>query len=169
MSFSTLQRHAPQVLKRDGVAKTIPGYDSVDYFQKTVGWTDEPANDTARRKGPVPQPVSEEMREEFTAAVFEEGKPVAELRKQFDASFFPKSRGQSKLDTIKKASATARKLAELIADVDDLPEKYSRKLVADLGALRAHLDDMAEPIKDKVSKAKARANKRALRAHGIEG
>ncbi len=168
ISYSTIQRHAPQVLKRDGVAKTIPSYDAIDYYQKTVGWAekDTPAND--RPKGKVPKALSEEKREEFVAAVFEEGKPVAELRKRFDADFFPKAKGQTKLETLRKANAAAHKLATLLADIDDLPAKFSRKLVSELGELRASLDDLSEPIKEQVTKAKARANKRALRTHGIE-
>lgn len=169
MSYNTLERHAPQVLKRDGVAKTIPGYEAIDYFQKTVGWTDEPANDTESHRRAVPLRVSDEVRDELTTAVFDEGRPVAELRKQFNDAFFPRNREQRELDTVKRASATARKLAELLADIDGLPEKYSRKLVADLGALRADLEDLAEPIKDKVAKSKARATKRALRSHGVAG
>ena len=54
--------------------------------------------------------------EELSTAVFEEGRPVAELRKQFDPVFFPKPKGAKKLEAIKRADAAARKLVEALPE-----------------------------------------------------
>src|SRR5690606_31541985 len=174
ISYSTLDRHAPQVLQRDGVATRIPDYDALEYYHRTVGELEavteadeEAANDDPerpRRRGRVPQIPSPELRQELEDAVFNEGQPLGELRRRFDQHFFPKPKGAEELDRIKRANATARKLAELLAEIDGLPEALVRKLEAELGKLRAQLDDLAEPIKDQVAKATARANKRALKA-----
>lgn len=175
ISYSTLERHAPAVLERDGVARTIPSYDSLDYYQRTVGEleatqtvvegddVEEAANDTPRRRGRVPQAPTPELRREFEEAVFDEGQPLTELRKRFDPHFYPQPKGAEELDRIKKASATARKLAELIAEIDGLPQSQVRKLEVELGKLRANLDDLREPLQDKVARATARADKKALR------
>lgn len=176
ISYSTLERHAPQVLDRDGVANTIPSYEAIDYFHKTVGEFDDPparhaANDgegeeelTIPRRGRVPLPPTPELRREFEQAVFDEGQPVGELRKRFDAQFFPRPTGADELDNIRKASTTARKLAALIVEIAGLPEKQVRRVEAELGKLREALDDLVEPLEERVAKATARADKKAIRA-----
>jgi hypothetical protein len=166
VSYNTLERHAPQVLERDGVATKIPSYDALDYYHRTVGElerdeVDEAANEAPRR-GKIPQLPDPELRREFEEAVFNEGQPVSELRRRFDPHFFPKPKGAEELDRLKKASATARKLAELIAEIEGLPEAMIRKLEGELGKLRSALDELAEPMKEKVERATAKANKRAL-------
>jgi hypothetical protein len=174
ISYNTLERHAPAVLERDGVATQIPDYEALEYYHRTVGELEvhvddeEAANDDPerprRRTGRIPQLPSPELRQEFEEAVFNEGQPLGELRRRFDPHFFPKPKGADELERLKKASATARKLAELLAGIDGLPETQVRKLEAELGKLRTQLDELAEPIKEKVVKATARANKRALEA-----
>ncbi|NVB41311.1 hypothetical protein G6O69_25965 [Pseudenhygromyxa sp. WMMC2535] len=178
VSYSTLERHAPDVLERDGIARKIPSYDALDYYERTVGDLErysqvsdpgedgdgEAANDAPRRRGPVPQAPSPELHRELQDAVFNEGQPLAELRKRFDPHFFPQPRGAERLDRIKKANALARKLAEILAEIEDLPEPQVRKLEAQLGKLRATLEELAEPLKEKVARARARADVRAEEA-----
>lgn len=175
ISYSTLERHAPTVLERDGVARKIPSYESLDYYHKTLGELEqvpeldgeEAANDgPARppRRARVPQLPDEGLRREFEDAVFNENQPLGELRRRFDPHFFPKPKGSEKLDQIKKASAAARKLAELVTEIDGLPDSQVRKLEAELGKLRTRLDELAEPIKERITKATKRANKKALEA-----
>jgi ElaB/YqjD/DUF883 family membrane-anchored ribosome-binding protein len=175
VSYSTLERHAPQVLERDGVATTIPSYDALDYYHRTVGELEAVADNSEpaanedpeqprRRVARVPQLPGPELRQEFEDAVFNEGQPLGELRRRFDPHFFPKPKGAEELERIKKANGIARKLAELLTEIDGLPDTQVRKLEAELGKLRTSLDELAEPIKDQVLKATARANKRALKA-----
>lgn len=168
ISYSTLQRHAPQVLSRDGVAKTIPSYQAIDYFSRAVG-DEEPANDPeplpGKKKAP---PRAGEHFQELSSAVFDEGQPVTELRKRFDPVFFPKPKGAEKLATIQRANGAARKLAELLPDIDGLPESQVRKLEAELGKLRSKLDELAEPLKDKVAKAQKRLKAPRVRSAARE-
>ena len=37
ISYHTIERHAPQVLSWDGVAKTIPSYEAIDYYSRALG------------------------------------------------------------------------------------------------------------------------------------
>lgn len=169
MSYRTLERHAPQVLTWDGVAKTIPSYEAIDYYAKAMGPAandGDDADDDAPRPAPRPanRRATPERMEELQNAVFDEGRPVAELRKQFDNVFFPKPKGAEKLGVINKANAAARKLADVLPDIDGLPESQVRQLEAQLGKLRTKLDELAEPLKEKVAAARAKARKSAAAA-----
>lgn len=166
LSFHTIRSHAPEVLEWDGVARVIPSYEAVDYFSRAVHEYGEetgvveptpdappPANRPPRgKKGPE----AGEMLGEVKAAVFDEGQPLAELRKRFDPVLFPRPKGAEKLDAIQKASAAARRLAELLPDIDGLSEKRVQKLENELGALRQELDALAEPLKEKIERATAK-------------
>jgi hypothetical protein len=173
ISYSTLQRHAPQVLARDGVAKTIPSYQAIDYFSKAVGDVDvddddDAANDAPPRNKKKPPPRAGEHLNELSTAVFDEGQPLGELRKRFDPVFFPKPKGAEKLAVIQKANGAARKLAELLPDIDGLPEGQVRKLEAELGKLRNRLEELAEPLKEKVAKAQKRLKAPRVRSAARE-
>ncbi len=168
ISYSTLERHAPAVLDRDGIAKTIPSYEAIDYYSKVV---DTPANDAGddeddeaprpRRASKLPPPrVTDEVVSELRTAVFDEGQPVAELRKRFDPIIFPQPKNAEKLAVIQRASAAARKLAELLPDIEGLPESQVSRLESQLGKLRTDLEQLAEPLKEKVARAQKRARKR---------
>lgn len=160
MSYRALEQHAPQVLTWDGVAKTIPSYEAIDYYAKAMGPS---ADADAGEDAPAPRPKSRratpERMDELSSAVFDEGRPVAELRKTFDPIFFPKPKGTEKLGVINKANAAARKLAELLPDIEGLPANQVGALEVQLGKLRTKLDELAEPLKAQVAEARAKARK----------
>jgi hypothetical protein len=162
ISFSTLQRLAPNVLKWDGVEREIPSYQAVDYFSRAMGTADAPdraANDAAAAP-PPPREVIKELRH----AVFDEGQSVAELRRRFDPILHPKPAGAEQLDTINKAMAVARKLAELLPDVDGLTDKRMATTEKALGGLRQELEELAAPLREKLERARKRTAKKAVRA-----
>ncbi|MCH9686896.1 MAG: hypothetical protein K0V04_36010, partial [Deltaproteobacteria bacterium] len=159
MSYSTLQRLAPNVLKWDGVEKEIPSYQAVDYFGKAMGQSNrgaKAANDTR----PVPPPPPREVIKELRHAVFDEGQSVAELRRRFDPVLKPKPAGAEQLEIIAKALAAARKLAEILPDVDGLTDKRVATTEKALGALRQDLEEVAAPLRDKVDRARKRVAKK---------
>ncbi len=165
ISYNTIQQHAPEVLEWDGVAKAIPTYDAVDYFPRAVGPAndpepegDEPAPPAKGRKA-VAAPRDPDLVREMKAAVFDEGQPVAELRKRFDPVLHPRPKGADRLELLTKASACARKLAELLPDIEGLPEKRARKLEEELGAQRENLEGPAEPLREQVARAQKRLQK----------
>lgn len=161
MSFSTLQRLAPQVLKWDGVEREVPSYQAVDYFSKAMGQADRgarAANDTP--SPPPPREVIKELRH----AVFDEGQSVAELRRRFDPILHPKPAGSEQLEIITKAMSAARKLAELLPDVEGLTDKRIATVEKALGGLRQELEELAEPLKEKIERTRKRAAKKAVGA-----
>jgi hypothetical protein len=162
ISFSTLERLAPNVLKWDGVEREIPSYQAVDYFSRAMGSADAPAraaNDAAP-SAPPPREVIKELRH----AVFDEGQSVAELRRRFDPILHPKPAGAEQLEIIHKAMAVARKLAELLPDVDGLTDKRVATTEKALGGLRQELEELATPLRDKLERARKRTAKKAVRA-----
>lgn len=159
LSYHTIQSHAPEVLEWDGVAKEIPSYDAVDYFSKAIG---PPANET-ESESPAPRrqaaPRDPDLLKEMKTAVFDEGRPVAELRKRFDPILHPRPKGAERLEVLNKASACARKLAELLPDIEGLPDKRIKRLEEELGSLREHLEELAEPLREQVARAQKRLQK----------
>ncbi len=158
ISFSTLERVAPQVLSWDGVAKTIPSYEAVDYLGRAMGLppVDEAGEPKARRGREEPAPPRELIKE-LRTAVFDEGQTVAELRKRFDPMLHPKPKGAEKLELITKAGGLAKKLAELLPEIDGLSDKRVASIEQALGGLRQELETLAEPLREKLERSKKRA------------
>ncbi len=159
ISFSTLERVAPQVLSWDGVAKTIPSYEAVDYLSRAMRLPpergpDEEAKPRRRPDGPEPP---RELIKELRQAVFDEGQTVAELRKRFDPVLWPKPKGTDKLELLARANGYARKLAETLTEIDGLSDKRVAALEQQLGGLRQELDALAEPLREKLERGKKRA------------
>lgn len=158
ISFSTLKRLAPSVLTWDGIEKEVPSYQAVDYFSKAMGGKG-PGRSQAANEAPSPPP--REVIKELRHAVFDEGQSVAELRRRFDPILRPKPEGAEQLETINKAMASARKLAELLPDVEGLTDKWVVGTEKALGALRQELEDLALPLREKLDRARKRVAKQA--------
>jgi hypothetical protein len=144
-SFSTLQRLAPAVLQWDGVEREVPSINAVDYFGKAVKAANAPPQPGRKPKQP-PREVIKELRQ----AVFDEGQPVGELRKRFDPILRPKPVGAEELEVIGRALSTTRKLAELLPEIEGLTEKRVALVEKTLGSLRQDLEDLAEPLREKL-------------------
>lgn len=162
VSFSTLQRLAPSVLKWDGVEREIPSLQAVDYFSRAMGAASTPADDRAANDAAASAPPPRELIKELRHAVFDEGQSVAELRRRFDPILHPKPAGSEQLETITKAIAAARRLAELLPDVDGLTDKRMAVTEKAIGGLRQELEELAAPLREKL--ARKRTAKKALRA-----
>ncbi len=153
VSFSTLQRLAPQVLKWDGIQREVPSYQAVDYFGKAVQAANKPPEQRTPASGQAP-PAPREVLKDLRHAVFDEGQSVAELRKRFDPILRPKPRGADELDAIQKALGAARKLAELLPEIDGLSEDKVVPVEKALGHLREELEALAEPLRDQIAEQK---------------
>ena len=145
-SYVALKRHAPSVLKRDGLNERIPTCDAVDYFAKAL--KKGPSNDAEHERA-VDQEVVDQLRE----AVFEEGAPVTELRKRFNPVFHPKPEGAEQMDTIRRATAAARRLERMIEEIDGLNRSTMRATLDSLEALREDLTDLLERTKAQYAKS----------------
>jgi hypothetical protein len=140
-TFSTLEQHAPELL-RGGDDQRIPTFDSVDYFARAMG-----ANEGGRAPAP-------EVLDELRAAVFEEGKPVTSLRRQFNSVLFAKSEPEQALEALSRAQSTAERLAGMLGDVPGLSPVRAADVSAALVGLRAELGTLIE-------EAQARAARRS--------
>jgi hypothetical protein len=145
-SYVALQRHAPAVLKRDGLNERIPTCDAVDYFAKALRKDAKNDMDDERE---IDSGVVDELRH----AVFEEGAPVTELRKRFNPVLNPKPEGAEQMDTIRRATATARRLERMLEEIDGLRRPTVRATLDSLEALREELTDLLERTKAQYAKS----------------
>lgn len=143
-SYVALKRHAPAVLKRDGLNERIPTCDAVDYFAKAL--QKNPDNDDGERA------VAEEVVDELRHAVFEEGAPVSDLRKRFNPVLNPKPEGVERMDSIRRATAAVRRLERTIEEIEGLPRPTVRASLDALEALREDLTALLERTKAQYAK-----------------
>ena len=174
MSFSTLKRLAPSVLRWDGVEKEVPSLQAVDYFGKAVKAANKPPDQRMPADG-TPPAAPREVLKDLRTAVFDEGQSVAELRKRFDPILRPKPKGTEELDTIQKAIGAARKLAEILPEIEGLDDDNVAPVEKALGHLREALESLAEPLRSSIQAqkkasrpAKKKPPQRAAAAAGQE-
>lgn len=143
-SFSALERHAPRVLDRDGLAQGIPAMDSVDYFARALGdTTGSSAKQKSTRVATPPQP---EVVDDLRKAVFDEQLPVTELRKRFDPILKPKTEEDARMEQLHKTSACVRRLAQLLESADFVEDDRKKSIMADLDELSRELDSVAPKL-----------------------
>jgi len=145
-SYVALKRHAPSVLKRDGLSERIPTCDAVDYFAKALQRS--PSNDAGDERA-VDQDVVDQLRH----AVFEEGTGVSELRKRFNPVFHPKPEGAEQLDAIRRTTAAARRLERMVEEIDGLRRPTVRATLDSLEALREELTSLLERTKARYARS----------------
>ncbi len=143
-SYIALKRHAPAILKRDGIAEQVPTCDAVDYFAKALRQADPDRPD--RRE------IDEEVVGELRDAVFEDGLPVTELRKRFNPVFHPKPEGAETVEAIRRATTTARRLERMVEEIDGLHRPTVRATLESLETLREELTELLERTKQSYAK-----------------
>jgi hypothetical protein len=159
LSFSTVERHAPEVLARDGVARDIPSIEAVEYFTRALGSDEKPG---PFRRLDAPDEVVEQLRN----AVFEEGQGVRELRERFNPVLHPKSDSDESEDLVRKARATANKLIELLPEVDGLTGARVGRTIAALEAVMRDLDALLTASAAKTARAANRMARASSRPRG---
>jgi len=138
LSYGALREHAPEVLRRDGVAREIPSLEAVDYFSRAIGADQDTAG--ARRRLDAPREVLDELR----TAVFDETRSVGELRKRFDPILRPKSASEDAADSLRKLKALAERLSSAAQTTEGLSEKRVARVVAVMEALVRDLDELLD-------------------------
>lgn len=136
-SYQTLQRHAPDALEH---GDQLPSVDAVSYFNRALersgiqqeeGWAPVQDNDAA--------PI-----EQLRQAVFEEGRPIHALRKEFQQVIFAKSDEEAELEALEKANTTAQRLSRLLVDVPGLGADRVAEVSAALDGLIRDLEPLIE-------------------------
>lgn len=123
VSFNTLHRHAPRVfdVRPDEEPPPIPSYQSLDYFSRALG---EPRSDGSEPRNAPLEPPQPEVLDRLRTAVFEEGASVHRLRSEFDPILRPKLPAEQRVEAIRRATATGRRLVEQLGEVEGLsPER----------------------------------------------
>ena len=161
VSFSTLQRLAPQVLSWDGIERQVPSYQAVDYFSRAADKIGAPSSGSSAAANDGGRGPGREELKELRHAVFDEGQSVAELRRRFDPIFHPKPKGAETLALYDRTDTAARKLVESLADLPGLSERRVASVEKALSGLRQELQELAEPLREKVDRAKKRAREAA--------
>jgi hypothetical protein len=157
LSYGTLRRHAPDVLEHDGISREIPSLESVDYYSRALGVRDPDQEAPARRRLDAPKAVLDELR----TAVFDEARPVTELRKRFDTVFRPKREGDPEQEVLKKTRALAEKLSEAVSAAPGLSEKRVARVMAMVEALVRDLDELIDEDESRSGTQAAKKPKRA--------
>jgi hypothetical protein len=146
--YATLKEHAPEVLARDGVAQPIPTIEAVDYFAQAL----RPQNDARLLSRDEPP---ETVMRELKAAVFDDAKPVAVLRREFNSLLHPKPDGAEALERMERASAAARRLLALVPQIDDLSPDLVKKVEKSVAALADELEVLVTDARDRIYPTRA--------------
>jgi hypothetical protein len=155
LSFATVERHAPEVLSRDGVARNIPSLEAVDYFSRALGSEEHPG---PFRRLDAPDDVVEQLR----SAVFDEGQGVRELRERFNPVLHDKPERDERDELLHKARALTDKLAQLLPALSGLTEARVGRVIAALEALARDLD----ALQAAADKSAARRSQKRAREQG---
>ena len=141
LSYGALREHAPEVLRRDGVAREIPSLEAVDYFSRAIGADVSGASASGtRRRLDAPREVLDELR----SAVFDENRSVGELRKRFDPIFRPKSTEQDAGDALRKLKALAERINVQVQHTPGISEKRVGRVIAVMESLVRDVDELLE-------------------------
>lgn len=147
-SYQTLQRHAPDALEG---GDQLPSVDAVSYFNRALersgiqneeGWAPLQENDAA--------PI-----EQLRQAVFEQGRPIHALRKEFQQVIFAKSDEEAELEALEKANTAAQRLSRLLVDVPGLGADRVAEVAAALDGLIRDLEPLIEARQPETEARKA--------------
>lgn len=156
VSLSTVRTYAPDMLANRMAQAAPPSLDAIQYFNKAVELTEKAQSDESSKLD-APADVVDQLR----AAVFDEGRSVTELRKQFNPVLRPKSPEVEAQETIRKTRTAAHKLVELVRNVDGLAEARVARLEAVVEALLRDLEAMS-PSKPEKGEAGEEASAEAV-------
>jgi len=129
-SFGYLSQHAPHILKRDGVTEQIPHHDTIAALAK------------ARESKGLPG----QMFEAIQADVFSEDVSPSSLARKFkEAIGESDTKQQGETKKAQRAEALARRLADLLADLQgSLPNTLAADVEEQLGRLISYLSEESQ-------------------------
>ena len=127
-SFQFLQRRAPEVLKRDGVTRPIPSYQSVDVLRR------------AESQEGAPRDTVSEIRRR----VLDEATPLPTVARQFRDAVFPIDESEQHKRDAAAIKNVAGRLKELLAETRAVPKKLANEASEALEKLLGALAERAE-------------------------
>ena len=127
-SYSFLQRRAPSVLARDGIAAPLPSYQAVDFLRR------------AEEKEDAPEDAVQAIRRK----VLEEAAPLPQVAREYKDVVFPiddKTRKQKDAAGVKNV---AKRLRELLAETRAVPRRLAGEVTESLDKLLGALGPAEE-------------------------
>jgi hypothetical protein len=127
-SFLFLKKRAPEVLTRDGLSRTIPSYQVVDFLRR------------AETESDAPESTVEQIRKR----VLEEGAGLPSVAREFKDAVFPVDPGQKKERDLSALLNVAKRLRELLDETDVVPRKLGSEVEKTLDRLLEALRNAGE-------------------------
>lgn len=160
ISYSTLNRYAPKVLERDGVLKPLPSLESVNYMSKATKAAEQ---DDAAAANQGPDHLPDHLRDKAPAlqalskAVFEEQRPLRDIKREFNDLLFPKPKEPSPKKRAQRSLNSLRRVKDELLDLDMLSPKLRATLDKTLTLAQEELQDWLESELPSQGKAKERS------------
>jgi hypothetical protein len=127
-SFLFLKKRAPEVLTRDGLSRTIPSYQVVDFLRR------------AETESDAPESTVEQIRKR----VLEEGAGLPSVVREFKDTVFPADPRQKKERDLSALLNVAKRLRELLDETDVVPRKLGSEVEKTLDRLLEALRNAGE-------------------------
>jgi hypothetical protein len=131
-SYAFLQRRAPTVLARDGVAAPLPSYQAIDFLRRVEEKEDAP----------------EEAVREIRRKVLEENVPLPQVAREYKDVVFPIDEGERKKKDAAGLKNVATRLKELLAETRAVPRRLA-------GEVSESLERLLEALHDKKDEERA--------------
>jgi hypothetical protein len=127
-SFLFLKKRAPEVLSRDGLQRTIPSYQVVDFLRR------------AETESEAPESTVEQLRKR----VLEDGAGLPSVVREFKNSVFPVDPEQKKKSDVAALLNVAKRLRELLDETDVVSKRLGGEVCKTLDRLLESLRDSDE-------------------------
>jgi len=127
-SFLFLKKRAPEVLARDGLSRSIPSYQVVDFLRR------------AETESDAPESTVEQIRKR----VLEEGAGLPSVVREFRDSVFPVDPEQKKERELSALLNVAKRLRELLDGTEVVPRKLGSEVGKTLDRLLEMLRSAGE-------------------------
>lgn len=127
-SYSFLQRRAPAVLDRDGVAAPLPSYQAIDFLRR------------AEERPDAPREAVEEIRKK----VLEQAMPIMQVAREYKDVVFPIDEKTRKKQDAAGVKNVAKRLRELLSETRAVPRRMASEVSESLDRLLEALGTDAE-------------------------
>jgi len=126
-SFSFLQKRAPEVLARDGIASPIPSYQAVDFL----------------RRAEESEDATPDVVQQLTRKVLADGAPLSAVSREYKDVVFPISETDRAARDMATLKAAASRLRDLLPETKSVPKKLANETSAALERLLEALESKA--------------------------
>lgn len=148
VSYATLNKHAPDRIAGGVTEGALPSVDALDYYARATG---EPRADGSMPRNAPSERPSDDVLQQLHSAVFDEGRSAHQLRRDFDPLVRPRSPEEQQLIALRRASATARRLLELIAEVEGLESAQVQALSRAIEALQREITQLTAELQEEAA------------------